>query len=63
MKQNFLQAILGDKMLITNGAVLSLTFTDIEMILKIILLVGSIVWTGIKIYQELKNKKDDEGKN
>ena len=63
MKQNFLQVILGDKMLITNGAVLSLTFTDIEMILKIILLVGSIVWTGIKIYQELKNKKDDEGKN
>ena len=48
MKQNFLQAVLGDKTLITNGAVLSLTFTDIEMILKIILLVGSIVWTGIK---------------
>lgn len=63
MKQNFLNVILGDKTLITNGAVLSLTFTDIEMILKIILLLGSIIWTGIKIHQELKQKKNDERKD
>jgi hypothetical protein len=63
MKHNFLNAILGDKTLITNGAVLSLTFTDIEMVLKIILLLGSIVWTGLKIHQELKQKNKDERKD
>jgi hypothetical protein len=57
MKTTLLQ-ILNDKTLISNGAVLTITFTNVEMVLKIILLTASIVWTVIKISQDLKKKKD-----
>ena len=63
MKNTLLSVILNDKTLISNGAVLSISFTNVEMILKIILLTASIVWTGIRIYKEFKNKYKDEGKN
>ena len=59
MKTNLLNVVLNDKTLLTNGAVFTITLTNVEMVLKIILLVGSIAWTGIKIYQELKKKKDE----
>ena len=59
MKTNLLNVVLNDKTLLTNGAVFTITLTNVEMVLKIILLVGSITWTGIKIYQELKKKKDE----
>jgi len=63
MKNTLLSVILNDKTLISNGAVLSISFTNVEMILKIILLTASIVWTGIRIYKEFKTKYKDEGKN
>ena len=59
MKQTLLSAILNDKTLITNGGVLAITFTNLEMLLKILLLSLSIAWTLIKIYQELNKKKDE----
>lgn len=65
MKNTILNIITNDKLILTNGAVFTITLTNIEMILKIILLTASIVWTGIKVYNELKSKKDkkDEGKD
>lgn len=59
MKNTILNIITQDKLILTNGAVLGLSLTNIEMILKIILLLTSIIWTGIKVYNELKKKKDE----
>lgn len=65
MKNTILNIITNDKLILTNGAVFTISLTNIEMILKIILLTASIVWTGIKVYNELKSKKqkEDEGKD
>lgn len=60
MKNTILSIITNDKLILTNGAVFTISLTNIEMILKIILLTASIVWTGIKVYRELKNKKKDD---
>ena len=60
MKNTLLNIITNDKLILTNGAVFTISLTNIEMILKIILLSASIVWTGIKVYRELKNKKKDD---
>ena len=59
MKNTILNIITQDKLILTNGAVLGLSLTNIEMILKIILLSTSIIWTGIKVYNELKKKQDE----
>ena len=58
MKNTILNIITQDKLILTNGAVLGVSLTNIEMILKIILLSASIIWTIIKVYKEVKNKKD-----
>ncbi len=65
MKNTILNIITNDKLILTNGAVFTISLTNIEMILKIILLTASIVWTGIKVYNELRSKKqkEDEGKD
>ena len=44
-----------------NGGTMLVSFTNIEAILKIILLVGSIVYTFYKIYEIHQNRK--AGKN
>jgi hypothetical protein len=59
MKNTILNIITQDKLILTNGAVLGLSLTNIEMILKIILLTTSIIWTGIKVYNELKKKHNE----
>lgn len=60
MKNILFNIITQEKLLLTNGVVFTLSLTNIEMILKIILLSTSIIWTGIKVYNELKNKKQKE---
>lgn len=60
MKNTILNIITQDKLILTNGAVLGVSLTNIEMILKILLLTASIVWTFIKVYKELKNKRDSK---
>ena len=60
MKNTILNIITQDKLILTNGAVLGVSLTNIEMILKIVLLTASIVWTIIKVYKELKNKRDSK---
>ena len=39
------------------GVMLYVLFGDIEMILKLLLLVATIVYTCVKIFNEIKNKK------
>lgn len=41
-----------------NFTILLISFTNIEAILKIVLLVSSIIYTFIKIIETIKNKKD-----
>lgn len=48
----------GD-VLTLNVITLSITFTEIEMILKIFLLLLSIIYTAEKLYKNLKNGKRD----
>lgn len=48
------------KIYIINGLTLSVSFTDIEMVLKIILLLASILYTFIKIYDYFKIKRNDK---
>ena len=47
-----------------NGSTMLLSFTNIEAALKIILLLGSIVYTFYKIYElhESRKAKNNEGK-
>lgn len=58
MKQTIFNIITNDKLILTNGAVFTLSLTSIEMVLKIVLLSASIIWTIIKVYKEVKSKKD-----
>lgn len=44
-----------------NSLVICLSFTNLESILKIILLCISIVYTGMKIYDWVITKKDKNG--
>ena len=43
---------------ILNTIILLISFTDIEATLKIVLLVSSIIYTFIKIFETVKNKKN-----
>jgi hypothetical protein len=43
-----------------NGGVLAVTLTDVELALKVVLLVVTIAWTVIKIIDLLNNKDDDK---
>ena len=43
---------------VKGGVFAAVSLADIEMVLKIVLLVVTIIWTGIKCYKLLK---DDEG--
>ena len=46
------------KLYALNSIVMAVSFTDVEAMLKIVLLCISIVYTGMKIV-EMKNKKDE----
>jgi hypothetical protein len=47
------------KLYLLNSLTMVITFTNIENTLKIMLLLLSIVYTGVKIYESLKPKKDE----
>ena len=42
---------------IFNAITLVISFTNIEMLLKILLLIVSILWTALKAYESLQNIK------
>lgn len=51
------------KLYAMNSLVIYLSFTNLESILKIILLCISIIYTGMKIYDWITNKKDKNVNN
>ena len=70
MLTNKLLSILNDKVILMNISTLTLSFADIEEILKLVLLIFSIIYTIVKIFrgggnetidkviQQIFNKKD-----
>jgi hypothetical protein len=48
------------KLGIINGISMALSFSNIENTLKIVLLVFSILYTGLKIFETIKNKGKSE---
>jgi len=51
-----LQDILTDKVLMINLASITISFSNIEMILKLVLLCASIIYTFMKIIELYKKK-------
>ena len=49
-----MKSIFTEKLLFLNAGVLTLSFTNIEMVLKLVLLVVSIILSVIRIYKYLK---------
>jgi len=47
------------KLYLLNSLTMVITFTNIENTLKIMLLLLSIVYTGVKIYESLKTKNNE----
>ena len=48
------------KLYMFNSLALVITFTNVENILKLTLLVLSIIYTGVKIYESFNKKVKDE---
>ena len=56
--------ILTDKTLMANyGAFLVINFTTIEMIVKILVGISTVVWTVLRIKTELRNMQDRNAKD
>ena len=53
---NTMKTIITDRLLMINAGVFTLSLTNIEYTLKILLILISIVYTAIKIYKELKDR-------
>jgi len=49
-----MKSIFTEKLLFLNAGVLTLSFTNIEMVLKLVLLLVSIILSVIRIYKYLK---------
>ena len=49
------------KLYMLNSLALVITFTNVENILKLTLLVLSIIYTVVKIYESLNKPKDEVG--
>ena len=47
------------KLYLLNSLTMIITFTNIENALKITLLILSIIYTGVKIYESFKKPKDE----
>ena len=49
------------KLYMLNSLALVITFTNVENILKLTLLILSIIYTVVKIYESLNKPKDETG--
>jgi hypothetical protein len=62
-QEKVMKSFLEDlKVYALNSGVLMISFTKVEMVLKIFLLVISIVYTLMKIKASIKNKEDETDK-
>lgn len=63
MSQKVLSSLLSDHILLVNTGAVSFTLTNVETMLKIVVLSLSAVYTAIKIYQMCKKRKDENEAN
>ena len=56
-----IKEIISDKVVLLNAGTLSITFMDIQDILKIILLIVSLIYTLIRTFNELKKNDEKKG--
>jgi len=63
MSQKVLSSLLSDHILLVNTGAVSFTLTNVETMLKIIVLSLSAVYTAIKIYQMCKKRKNENEAN
>jgi hypothetical protein len=55
-----MREILTDKVILCNAGAITISFMDIEEILKLILLSASLLYTLVKLYKEYKDINDDK---
>lgn len=53
--------IINDKVILFNTGALTISFTDVEAILKIILLSASILYTFYRILGEYRKQNEEKG--
>jgi len=63
MSQKVLSSLLSDHILLVNTGAVSFTLTNVETMLKIVVLSLSAVYTAIKIYQMCKKRKNENEAN
>lgn len=51
------------KLGVFNAITFVISFTNIEMFLKILLLIVSIIWTALKAYESLQNIKSNNNES
>lgn len=56
-----IRQIIHDKVILFNAGAFTISFMDIQEILKIILLLASIIYTICRIFGEYKKQKHREG--
>jgi len=54
-----MKELLTDKVILLNTGAITISFMDVEFILKIILLSVSIAYTLIRLYKETKKSDDN----
>jgi len=55
-----MRQIITDKVILCNAGAITVSFMDVETVLKLILLSASIVYTLIKLYKEYKDLNDEK---
>jgi len=56
-----LKCLLHDRVLLFNTSAITISFLEVEQMLKIILLTTSIIYTVVRLYSEYKNIKKEKG--
>lgn len=55
-----LRQIINDKVILLNSGALTVSFLNVEMVLKLLLLSVSIIYTVIRIYREICKRNDEK---
>lgn len=63
MSQKIASSLISDHILLVNTGAVSFTLTNVETMLKIVVLSLSAVYTAIKIYQMCKKRKQENEAN
>lgn len=55
------KCLLQDRVLLFNTSAITISFMEVEQMLKIVLLTTSIIYTIARLYSEYKNIKKEKG--